>query len=309
MKYNSKSNRPGSKLTTALEQEAPVSSKPKTFGRVVFLALAAAGLVAIIGCQTQSIPSFTSGGYPTPSAVNNTNRVDQFQNSSTIPNQAYINYYLFELNNPPTYTLKNGWHPFFPPSQQPSGVTVINNFKSLAGVSVGSVQGATGSGMGANGEDFAFQEMGAVTDLGDFEYPSLDLQAQFEAGQFYDASPWKGVKFMMKVAADDTAPHRTFSIPVYQTQAVPGGGGCTAGPRLCYDHFAADYSAGTGGQWKQFSYLFSDLHQLVAGAIPNPPTLSGLNLQQVLWLQWEEGRNNSPGACTVDVWLDDIEFF
>jgi hypothetical protein len=90
---------------------------------------------------------------------------------------------------------------------------------------------------------------------------------------------------------------------------VAGGGGCTQGPKLCYDHFAADYSAGTGRQWKQYSYLFSDLHQLVAGAIPNPPTLSGANLQQVLWLQWEEGRNNSPGTCTLDLWIDNVEFY
>ena len=63
------------------------------------------------------------------------------------------------------------------------------------------------------------------------------------------------------------------------------------------------------GNGIQFSYLFSDLHQLVAGAIPNPPTLSGVNLQQVLWLQWEEGRNNTPGNSTIDLWIDDVEFY
>lgn len=286
------------------------SSKPnyKLKTRTFILAFAAAGLALVWGCQTRSIPSATSGGYPNPSAVTNTSRVDQFQNL-TVPNQTFINGNLFELNNPPSYTLKNGWYPGYPPGKVPSAVTVINNFPALAGIVSATVQGAPGEGLGANGDDFAFQEVGAVTDLGDFEYPALDMQAQFEEGAFYDASVWKGVKFMMKVASDDTAPHRIFSIPVYQTQAVPGGGGCTAGPRLCYDHFAADYSAGTAGQWKQFSYLFTDLHQLVAGAIPNPPTLSGVNLQQVLWLQWEEGRNNSPGTCHLDFWIDDVEFY
>ena len=231
----------------------------------------------------------------------NQSRIDQF-NTNEWP---YINANLFELNNPPTYTLKDEV-PFVKPGNQAAFV-VVNNFPALA--SAATANNVQGPGLGANGEDYAFHETAAVTDLGDFEYPAIDLQAQFEGGAFYDASAWTGVKFMMKVGPGDTALHRIFSIPVFQTQAVAGGGGCLAGPKLCYDHFAADYSAGTGGEWKQFNYLFSDLHQLVAGAIPNPPTLSGINLQQVLWLQWEEGRNNSPGTCTLDLWIDQVEFY
>lgn len=267
------------------------SKGPSLFLGVLLLA---AGLCSFLGCQTKDPP--TTAAYPGPSTVLNHSLVADFEGGS-----ANINSNLFEMNNPP---------PAFPPyvlkaAGGTAKFTTVNNFAALANAT-GFVQGPA---MGAKGSDFAFYESGAVTDLGDFEYPSIDLQAQLEAGNFYDASLFKGVRFMMKVGAADTAPHRIFSIPVYGTQAVAGGGGCTAGPKLCYDHFAADYSAGTGGQWVQFSYLFSDLHQLVAGAIPDPPTLSGLNLQQILWLQWEEGRNNSPGTSTIDLWVDDVEFY
>ncbi len=264
--------------------------------------LVSTGLTLILGCNSSAAPQ---GAYPAPGNLLNRSRVDQFQNLSP-QKQPQINPDLFELNNPPTYLMNDANNALIPPANKPA-FTVVNNFPTLASaLTSGNVQGP---GMGANGEDYAFHETAAVTDLGDFEYPSIDLQAQFEGGAFYDAGAWKGVKFMMKVGPGDTAPHRIFSIPVFQTVAVAGGGGCTAGPKLCYDHFAADYSGGTGGQWKQFSYLFSDLHQLVAGAIPNPPTLSGLNLQQVLWLQWEEGRNNTPGNSTIDLWIDDVEFY
>jgi hypothetical protein len=255
----------------------------------------ATGFALILGCNS-SLPPV--GAYSAPATVLNRSLVADFENNS--PD---INPDLFEMNNPPTYVLKS---PLITPGS--STFLTVNNFQTLATAS-GGVVGSGANPLGANGSDYSFHESGAVTDLGDFEYPSIDLQAQFEAGNFYDASLFKGIKFMMKVGPGDTALHRIFSIPVYQTVAVAGGGGCTQGPKLCYDHFAADYSAGTGGQWKQFSYLFSDLHQLVAGAIPNPPTLSGANLQQVLWLQWEEGRNNSPGTCTLDLWVDNVEFY
>jgi hypothetical protein len=276
----------------------PSSSNPSTGPRrrrlaPVLCLLAAAGLALVWGCQSKIPPT---SALTDPGTAENRSLVADFENQS--PN---INPDLFELNNPPSYTLKEA--NLIPGS---AAFVVVNNFKSLAGVTD---QAVHGPGLGANGSDYAFHEAGAVTDLGDFTYPSLDLQAQLEAGNFYDASPWKGVKFMMKVGPGDTALHRIFSIPVYQTVAVAGGGGCLAGPKLCYDHFAADYSAGTGGQWKQFSFLFSDLHQLVAGYIPTPPTLSGVNLQQVLWLQWEEGLNNSAGHCNIDLWVDDVEFF
>jgi hypothetical protein len=45
------------------------------------------------------------------------------------------------------------------------------------------------------------------------------------------------------------------------------------------------------------------------GVITNPPTFSGANLQQMLWLQWEESRNNTAGSSNVDFSVDDIEFY
>jgi hypothetical protein len=274
---------------------------PNGLAALVCCLFAALGMALALGCQAKNPP--TTAVYPTPSTIVNRSLISDFE--SGVVN---INPYLYEQNNPAgsflygPYTTK-----FISPGQRPP-VTIVNNFQTLAQIDPAQ-SGIKGPGLGANGSNYSFHVAAAVTDLGDFEYPGIDLQTQFEDGNFYDASPWHGVKFMMKVGPGDTATHRIFSIPVYQTVAIPGGGGCGAGPKLCYDHFAADYSAGTGGQWKQFSYLFSDLHQLVAGAIPNPPTLSGLNLQQVLWLQWEEGRNNAPGASKEDLWVDDIEFF
>ena len=137
----------------------------------------------------------------------------------------------------------------------------------------------------------------------------LDLCAYPEGGSFFDARNFTGVQFYLKIANDDTALQRHFAIPVYQTIATAGGGGCTSGPRLCYDHFAADVTGGTNGEWQFFRYNFTDLKQLVSGAIPTPPSLSGTNLEQIMWLQWSGSRNNHPGQSVVDMSVDEISFF
>jgi len=241
------------------------------------------------GCQT-STPGF--GVYPAPTSVPNSNRVDQFN----IGNVA-INPNLFENNNPPGYGLKTA-----------GSVTFVNNFPTYGS---GSGQLVAGAGVVS---PYAFQMSGAVTDLLDNTFPALDLEVPMENYTYYDANHFSGVKFYLKVANDDTAAHRVFAIPVAQT--VPAGtnnGTCPAGPKRCYDHFAADYSGGTGGQWLLSSYNFSDLQQLQSGYAPVPSTLTGgggANLKQTLWLQWEEGNNNKvPGLARIDVYVDDIEFF
>jgi hypothetical protein len=256
------------------------------------------GLVLFMnsGCQTSTTtPGF--GVYTAPNSVANSNRVDQFTTGSVA-----INPNLFENNNPPSYVLKT-----------PGSVTFVNNFPTY-GSGNGQLVPLPNGNVPRAVSPYAFQMSGAVTDLLDNTFPALDLEIPMENYTYYDANHFSGVKFYMRVANDDTAAHRVFAIPVAQT--VPTGtnnGTCPAGPKRCYDHFAADYSGGTGGQWLLSSYNFSDLQQLQSGYAPVPPTLTGdngANLKQTLWLQWEEGNNNKvPGLAKIDVYIDDIEFF
>jgi hypothetical protein len=274
------------------------------------LLIAGLGVLAMVGCQN-SVPALGVYGAP----VSQVNR-DLVADCSTLalitpvvplnqPPQGPVtstsgtilgypvNPNLFEMNNPPSYTLTT-----------PGSVTVLNNFKGYCTLLNWGLYGP-----GANGAAYGYRMYGTVTDLGDGSFPELDLCAYPEGGAFYDARNFTGVQFYLQIANDDTALQRHFAIPVFQTVATGGGGGRTAGPSLCYDHFAADVTGGTNGQWEFFRYNFTDLKQLVAGAIPNPPSLSGENLQQVFWLQWSGSRNNKPGQSTVDMSVDDISFF
>jgi hypothetical protein len=262
------------------------------------------GLVLFMGsgCQT-SAPGF--GVYPSPATVLNTNRVDQFNMGTSV-----INPNLFENNNPPSYGLRT-----------PGSVTLVNNFGTYGALSPeGTDPGlgleASGGPAGDPAGAACFRMSGAVTDLLDGKFPALDMEVPMEnySATYYDANHFTGVKFYLKVANDDTAFHRVFAIPVAQTVPIgTNNGSCPAGPKQCYDHFAADYSGGTGGQWVLSSYNFSDLQQLQSGYAPTPSTMTGgngANLKQVEWLQWEEGNNNKrPGQAIVDVYVDDIEFF
>ncbi|HVM33556.1 MAG TPA: hypothetical protein VMU88_10510 [bacterium] len=242
------------------------------------------------GCKNQ-IPGL--GAYPAASSVANTSRVDQFDSASIV-----INPNLFETNNPPTYALRS-----------PGSVTLVNNFTTYGSFNGGGL--VPGGYVSAN----CFRMSGAVTDLLDNTFPALDLEMPMENYTYFDANHFTGVKFYMKVANDDTAAHRVFAIPVAQTVPVgTNNGTCPAGPKRCYDHFAADYSGGTGGQWILASYNFSDLTQLQSGYAPEPSATltgdNGYNLKQTLWLQWEEGNNNKvPGKAQIDLYVDDIEFF
>ena len=285
----------------------PVQSITLVLG--LFL-LAGIGLSVLVGCKN-AVPAL--GVYGSPISQIDRDTVADFSlgnlgatvpltqpaqgpvtnNTGAVVKGYPVNPNLFEMSNPPVYTLHT-----------PGSVTVLNNFPAYNTLLSWGLYGP-----GANGASYGYRMYGIVTDLGDATFAELDLCAYPEGGAFYDVSNFTGVQFYLKIANDDSALQRHFAIPVYQTIATAGGGGCTSGPRLCYDHFAADVSGGTNGQWQFFRYNFTDLKQLVNGAIPDPPSFSGANLQQVMWLQWSGSRNNKAGQSLVDMSVDDISFF
>lgn len=259
------------------------------------LLLLGMGFAVFVGCNAKTpFDSGYSGPYSAPNTVPNHNTVNDFETGLPA-----INANLMEMSNAPSYVLKT-----------PGSVTLVNNFPSnvilgFAGVMAG----------GANGSNYAFQVTGTISDPGNASYPAIDLEAQMEGGSQnpfgqYDGSFFNGVKFYMKIANDDQTTKRTFSIPVYQTQGAPQGGCVGGNGGGCYDNFAFDISAGTGGQWKLFNIPFSSLAQAYAGVKTVPPTFSGANLQQMLWLQWEESMNNTPSTNKqVDFWVDQIALY
>jgi len=196
----------------------------------------------------------------------------------------------------------------------PGAVTFVNNFGN-PGASSATIYNSSvapdfsipGSGVlapGAEGSINAFHAYGRVTDGGDAKYPTLDLQAQVNSGAPYDASFFSGVRFYLKVGLADNATKRIFAVPLFATQGTPSGG-CTSN---CYDHFFVNYES-TNGAWRLFNVDFLSMGRQGFGAGLTPPTLSGDNLKQVLWLMWQEGRNNTAGSSIVDLWVDSIEFY
>lgn len=255
----------------------------------VLLLLLGMGFAVFMGCSAKTpFDSGYSGPYAAPNTEPNRKLVCDFETG--LPS---INSNLMEMSNPPSYVLKTA-----------GSVTAVNNFPAnvvlgFAGIMAG----------GANNSNYAFQVVGTLTDQGNATYPAIDLEAPIEGGNLYDGSFFTGIKFYLKIANDDQTTKRTFSVPVYQTQGAPQGGCVGGNAGGCYDNFAFDISAGTGGQWKLFNIPYTSLAQAYAGVKTVPPTFSGANLQQILWLQWEESRNNTAGTSHIDFWVDDIELF
>lgn len=223
--------------------------------------------------------------YLAPTMVPNKTLVANFDNNSPL-----INPNLMEMNNAPSYNLKAA-----------GSVTAVNNFTSDLTGFTGVVQA------GGFNSPYCFRVTGTLYDPGTNTFPAAELEAQMEGGNLYDGSFFSGVKFYMLIGSDDTATKRDFSIPVYQTQGTPQGGCVGGNAGGCYDNFTVNISA-PSGQWVSFNVPFNTLVQAYAGVVTVPSTFSGANLQQMLWLQWEESRNNTPGTSTIDYAVDDIEF-
>jgi hypothetical protein len=283
-----------------------LKNEPKkrySFTGAVFCVVVLAGLgwAILPGCKSQTpfdavgypgltpTPSVTPV-YPAPTFIPNRDIVCNFNGNS-----ALINPNLMEMNNPSGgYVLKTG-----------GSVTGVNNTPSAILLSVDQVEPG-----GPNGFAYAYNIKGTITDPGNASYPAMELEAQMEGGtNLYDGSFFTGVQFYLKIAADDNTTKRDFSIPVYQTQGSPQGGCVGAAAGGCYDNFTFNLSSGTSGQWEVFTIPFTSLAQAYAGVVTNPPTFSGANLQQMLWLQWEESRNNQIGTSTIDYWVGDIAFY
>jgi hypothetical protein len=265
---------------------------------LALLAVAGMGLVILAGCNNHT--PFDTAGFPgstptpnvtpvyeAPTLVPNRALVANFDNNSPV-----INPNLMEMSNPPNYVLVT-----------PGSVSAVDNF---SGAPVNMILNGVVQAGGANGTAYCFHVTGSFTDPGNSSYPAAELEAQMEGGSQYSGIFFSGVKFYLLIASGDNTTKRDFSIPVYQTQGSPAGGCNGSG---CYDNFAFDLSSGTSGQWKAVSIPFSSLVQGYTGVITNPPTFSGANLQQMLWLQWEESRNNTAGSSNVDFSVDDIEFY
>jgi len=216
---------------------------------------------------------------------------------------ADINPALFNPSNPcppaPTPTATVGCYGM----ALPGSVTVLNNFSNP-----GTSQAVTyswGPALGgAGGSSYGFRIQGSVTDGGNAAYPTLDLQAQMNSGALYDLSFFSGVRFYLKVMPEDDATKRIFAIPTFATQGSPSGG-CTSN---CYDHFFINYDS-TNGAWRLFNVDFLSMGRQGFGAPLSPNNLAGNNLKQVLWLMWQEGRNNIAGTSIIDFWVDTIEFY
>jgi len=253
------------------------------------------GWAVLAGCSTHT--PFDSGYpgltptpnvtpvYPAPTSVPNKTLVANFDSGA-----ATINPYLMEMNNAPSYNLKAA-----------GSVTAVNNFPAF-------LTGFTGAVVPGGVTGNCFRVQGTLTDPGTSTFPAVELEAQMEGGNLYDGSFFSGVKFYIWIGGDDAALKRDFSIPVYQTQGTPQGGCVGGNAGGCYDNFAVNYTA-PSGQWALGSVPFTSLQQAYAGVVTNPPTFTGANLQQMLWLQWEESRNNTPGTSTIDFAVDDIEFY
>ena len=245
-----------------------------------YLILAPLGILSLIGCNTQYPSSYLPSTGPNPGLVIN------FESGLA------VNPGLAEVNRP-------------------------GNVVAAAGSAALGGSGTTGPSIalvspGAANTSQCIHVTGSVTDPGNATYPSLQFQVSLDTSGagFYDAGLFTGVKFYLKVQPGDTAGKRSFSIPVAQTQPPSAKGTCnlSASPNACYNDFASSYP-NTNGNWQLLTLPFSSLARGPYGAAISPTTLSGLNLQQILMLNWAESNNNVSGTVNVDFYLDEVQFF
>lgn len=249
----------------------------------ILLPVAALGAMVWAGCQTQAPTSYS---HLTSSGA----MVVNFEGGSPLN----VNPGLAEANRPGNTVII------------PGAVGVVG----ATGVVVSSAVVSPGAG----GTPQCLHVFGTVNDPGNASYPSIQMQLPLEksasVSAFYDASFFSGVKFYIKVAGNDTAGKKIFSIPIAQTQPPSAGGSCSpsAASNACYNDFNVTY-ANTNGAWQLVTAPFSTFTRGNYGSAVTPTTLSGTNLQQILMLDWTESNNNVAGLINVDFSVDEVQFY
>jgi len=261
-----------------------------SFKNLWLLAPIATTLV-VVGCQT-SVPPI--GAYPAPATAPNYSLVNNFDGNFNSQPATFSNTNLFEINSPNNVI------------GSPGAWSAPNNFLANEAATM------TIKGPGAAGTAMACYISGAVTDTGNAAYPDIELDGHLDANppttyNAYDAAFWSGVKFYVNILPDDTATYRYFKISTTQEAEASVGGTCTAGPS-CYNYFGYALTGPTSG-WQQITLTFTQLNNIATNFQTTPPTFTGVNLQQFLFLDFVEGRNNVPGTSNVDFGVDEVYFF
>jgi len=114
--------------------------------------------------------------------------------------------------------------------------------------------------------------------------------------------------FTRKYSADD-ATKRRFSIATAPT--LPPGDDITCGAcklSQCRNNFGVGLSPELDGNWNTNSIPFTSLTQESGYGKVIPADFAG-HESEVIWLQWEAGRNNNAGTCNVNYYLDNVVFY
>lgn len=124
------------------------------------------------------------------------------------------------------------------------------------------------------------------------------LGVDFRPGRLaYDASKFTGIRFWAKVGATKNKFHR---VQIADSSTDPLGMKCkgTADATKCGNHLGANLELTTA--WAQYSLEFADLEQIPGWGLP----ATVLDKSAIYGLEVTAKAN-----VTVDLWLDQIEFF
>ena len=259
-----------------------------------FIVLALPVLAALwLGCQSKTVPvgvyAPPGNGFPDYTLVSN---FDGNLNPTPEPGN-FINAHLLEAGVTGNIV------------KEPGVWLAINNFTNNEACTM------TIMGPGANGTANACHMTGYLTDNADGSYPSAAIMGFPDISypppyKGYHADYFKGVKFYLNITPQDTAIDRYFYIQTTQEQ-VPPVGTCTAG-KQCYNYFGHTYTAPTNG-WQLQTFDFTQLAPGPYGFQPTPLTLTGVNLEQIIGLEFAESMQNSKGTANLDLWFDEIYFY
>gem|GEM_PF-4850557 len=160
---------------------------------------------------------------------------------------------------------------------------------------------------GALGTAGYMHAFGPIHDAADGTYPAFLLKGFLHGGTSYDASSYTGIQFYYNVSTSDTCPHRRFNIATAWTLPVAEGGNgtCTS----CYDHYGANFAAGSTGGWVLKSYAFTSLQRQGFEVPSLPMSMPTSMTTDFNRLEIEFGRNGTFGDSTVDYATDEWSFF
>ena len=163
-----------------------------------------------------------------------------------------------------------------------------------------------------NGSNFAIHLICGLSDAGGNEADQLNCYLKSDpTNPYFDATPFTGIQFDMRLGSADTNSSRSLSFPIDLTMSGVPGGICTAN---CYNGHMVSLPTSPTNTWHTVSFNWSQFQRPSWMPVPYQYLPFSAHLNKILFMQFSFGDGGgvgsagTPNVTQTDIWIDNVKF-